>query len=157
MPVYGSPDLKPCPWEQSPAPQDAHPWVCGTTVSGFRVWQQTSRQSFPKASCLTSNSTLLFDLREQRRQGRGHGGLEPTLSNAREVFTAFPCSLFQGSISWDLVKTSQGFGYQLALYPDQCGLTLSLDQLNHDSIDVIFLEDIACWIRNGDWVTAALN
>lgn len=49
-----------------------------------------------------------------------------------------------------LVETFQGFVYHLALCPDQCGLTGCLDQLNHFLTAVIFLEDIACWIRAED-------
>lgn len=73
--------------------------------------------------------------------------LQPTLRNAHDVCTAFLCGLFQNSTSWGLVETLQDFGYHLAGCPDQCGLTGSSDQLIHFLIDVIFLEDIACWIR----------
>lgn len=73
--------------------------------------------------------------------------LQPTLRNTHNVCTMFLYGLFQSSTSWGLVETLQDFGYHLAWYPDQCGLTGSLDQLIHFLIDVIFLKDIACWIR----------
>lgn len=115
--------------------------------------------SFPKASFSPPTASCLSP---QREEATGQWAcwleqLQPTLKNASEVFTAFFCSPFLSSISLGLVGTFQGFGYHLAPCPDQCGLTGCLDWLNHFLTDVIFLEDIACWIRKAEWVAVALN
>jgi hypothetical protein len=113
----------------------------------LRVWQQASGDGvfpLPPASPRTAEAVeqwAVLHLPQLLEQ------LPPTLRNAREVYTALLCSQVQSRTSWGLVETLQDSGYHLARSPDQCGLTGSLDQLIHFLIDVIFLEDIACWIR----------
>lgn len=55
--------------------------------------------------------------------------LQPTAGNAYELFTKIASSLFKSGISWGRVVALLGFGYRLALYVYQRGLTGFLGQV----------------------------
>lgn len=66
-------------------------------------------------------------------------------------------SLFKSGISWGRVVALLGFGYRLALYVYQRGLTGFLGQVTCFLADIILHHYIARWIaQRGGWV-AALN
>ncbi|XP_006996645.1 bcl-2 homologous antagonist/killer isoform X2 [Peromyscus maniculatus bairdii] len=83
--------------------------------------------------------------------------LQPTAGNAYELFTKIASSLFKSGISWGRVVALLGFGYRLALYVYQRGLTGFLGQVTCFLADIILHHYIARWIaQRGGWV-AALN
>nr|XP_004649630.1 bcl-2 homologous antagonist/killer [Jaculus jaculus] len=83
--------------------------------------------------------------------------LQPTAGNAYELFTKIAYSLFKSGISWGRVVALLGFGYRLALYVYQRGLTGFLGQVTCFLADVMLRHYIARWIaQRGGWV-AALN
>ncbi|XP_008838432.2 bcl-2 homologous antagonist/killer [Nannospalax galili] len=83
--------------------------------------------------------------------------LQPTASNAYELFTKIASSLFKSGISWGRVVALLGFGYRLALYVYQRGLTGFLGKVTCFLADIILHHCIARWIaQRGGWV-AALN
>ncbi|KAL6032638.1 hypothetical protein STEG23_033713, partial [Scotinomys teguina] len=56
--------------------------------------------------------------------------LQPTAGNTYELFTKIASSLFKSGISWGRVVALLGFGYRLALYVYQRGLTGFLGQIS---------------------------
>lgn len=64
-------------------------------------------------------------------------------------------SLFKSGISWGRVVALLGFGYRLALYVYQRGLTGFLGQVTCFLADIILRHYIARWIaQRGGWVSA---
>lgn len=83
--------------------------------------------------------------------------LQPTASNAYELFTKIASSLFKSGINWGRVVALLGFGYRLAVYVYQRGLTGFLGQVTCFLADIILNHYIARWIaQRGGWA-AALN
>lgn len=81
--------------------------------------------------------------------------LQPTAGNAYELFTKIASSLFKSGISWGRVVALLGFGYRLALYVYQRGLTGFLGQVTCFLADIILHHYIARWIaQRGGWVAA---
>lgn len=67
----------------------------------------------------------------------------------------FAHSLFKSGISWGRVVALLGFGYRLALYVYQRGLTGFLGQVTCFLADIILHHYIARWIaQRGGWVSA---
>lgn len=66
----------------------------------------------------------------------------------------FARSLFKSGISWGRVVALLGFGYRLALYVYQRGLTGFLGQVTCFLADIILHHCIARWIaQRGGWVS----
>nr|KAF6461464.1 BCL2 antagonist/killer 1 [Molossus molossus] len=81
--------------------------------------------------------------------------LQPTPENAYEYFTKIASSLFESGINWGRVVALLGFGYRLALYVYQRGLTGFLGQVTHFVVDFVLNHCIARWIaQRGGWVAA---
>lgn len=81
--------------------------------------------------------------------------LQPTAENAYEYFTKIASSLFESGINWGRVVALLGFGYRLALYVYQRGLTGFLGQVTHFVVDFMRHHCIARWIaQRGGWVAA---
>lgn len=81
--------------------------------------------------------------------------LQPTPENAYEYFTKIASSLFESGINWGRVVALLGFGYRLALYVYQRGLTGFLGQVTRFVADFILHHCIARWIaQRGGWVAA---
>ncbi|KAM8778173.1 bcl-2 homologous antagonist/killer isoform 1-T2 [Rhynchonycteris naso] len=81
--------------------------------------------------------------------------LQPTAGNAYEYFTKIASSLFESGINWGRVVALLGFGYRLALYVYQRGLTGFLGQVTRFVADFTLHHCIAQWIaQRGGWVAA---
>lgn len=81
--------------------------------------------------------------------------LQPTAENAYEYFTKIASSLFESGINWGRVVALLGFGYRLALYVYQRGLTGFLGQVTRFVADFMLHHCIARWIaQRGGWVAA---
>ncbi|XP_047393710.1 bcl-2 homologous antagonist/killer-like [Sciurus carolinensis] len=81
--------------------------------------------------------------------------LQPTATNAYELFTKIASSLFESGINWGRVVALLGFGYRLTLHVYQRGLTGFLGQVTHFVADFMLHCCIAQWIaQRGDWVAA---
>lgn len=81
--------------------------------------------------------------------------LQPTAENAYEYFTKIASSLFESGINWGRVVALLGFGYRLALYVYQHGLTGFLGQVTRFVVDFMLHHCIARWIaQRGGWVAA---
>ncbi|CAK6447098.1 unnamed protein product [Pipistrellus nathusii] len=81
--------------------------------------------------------------------------LQPTPENAYQYFTKIASSLFESGINWGRVVALLGFGYRLALYVYQRGLTGFLGQVTRFVADFILHHCIARWIaQRGGWVAA---
>ncbi|XP_066133846.1 bcl-2 homologous antagonist/killer [Saccopteryx bilineata] len=81
--------------------------------------------------------------------------LQPTAGNAYEYFTKIASSLFESGINWGRVVALLGFGYRLALYVYQRGLTGFLGQVTRFVADFMLHRCIAQWIaQRGGWVAA---
>uniref|UniRef100_A0ABB5UNI6 BCL2 antagonist/killer 1 n=1 Tax=Sus scrofa TaxID=9823 RepID=A0ABB5UNI6_PIG len=66
-----------------------------------------------------------------------------------------PSSLFESGINWGRVVALLGFGYRLALYVYQRGLTGFLGQVTRFVADFMLHHCIARWIaQRGGWVAA---
>lgn len=64
-------------------------------------------------------------------------------------------SLFKSGINWGRVVALLGFGYRLAVYVYQRGLTGFLGQVTCFLADIILNHYIARWIaQRGGWVSA---
>lgn len=70
------------------------------------------------------------------------------------IFGTLSHSLFKSGISWGRVVALLGFGYRLALYVYQRGLTGFLGQVTCFLADIILRHYIARWIaQRGGWVS----
>lgn len=70
------------------------------------------------------------------------------------IFGTLSHSLFKSGISWGRVVALLGFGYRLALYVYQRGLTGFLGQVTCFLADIILHHYIARWIaQRGGWVS----
>ncbi|MBZ3875616.1 Bcl-2 homologous antagonist/killer [Sciurus carolinensis] len=81
--------------------------------------------------------------------------LQPTVTNAYELFTKIASSLFESGIDWGRVVALLGFGYRLALHVYQRGLTGFLGQVTHFVSNFMLHRCIVRWIaQRGGWVAA---
>lgn len=70
------------------------------------------------------------------------------------MYPCSACSLFESGINWGRVVALLGFGYRLALYVYQRGLTGFLGQVTRFVADFMLHHCIARWIaQRGGWVS----
>ncbi|KAM6041155.1 bcl-2 homologous antagonist/killer [Theristicus caerulescens] len=81
--------------------------------------------------------------------------LQPTKENAYEYFTRIASSLFESGINWGRVIALLGFGYRMAIYVYQHGITGFLRRIAHFVAEFMLRNRIAQWIaQQGGWVAA---
>ncbi|XP_063153706.1 bcl-2 homologous antagonist/killer [Candoia aspera] len=83
--------------------------------------------------------------------------LQPSRDNAYDYFIRIASSLFESGINWGRVIALLGFGYRMAIYVYQHGMTGFLRSIAQYMTDFVLRNRIARWIaQQGGWV-AALN
>ncbi|XP_023797678.1 bcl-2 homologous antagonist/killer isoform X4 [Cyanistes caeruleus] len=81
--------------------------------------------------------------------------LQPTRDNAYEHFTKIASSLFESGINWGRVIALLAFGYRMAMYVWQRGVSGFLRRIAHFVADFMLQNRIARWIaQQGGWGTA---
>ncbi|XP_023797676.1 bcl-2 homologous antagonist/killer isoform X2 [Cyanistes caeruleus] len=80
--------------------------------------------------------------------------LQPTRDNAYEHFTKIASSLFESGINWGRVIALLAFGYRMAMYVWQRGVSGFLRRIAHFVADFMLQNRIARWIaQQGGWVS----
>uniref|UniRef100_A0A8C2U9Z8 Bcl-2 homologous antagonist/killer n=1 Tax=Coturnix japonica TaxID=93934 RepID=A0A8C2U9Z8_COTJA len=81
--------------------------------------------------------------------------LQPTKENAYQYFTTIASSLFDSGINWGRVIALLDFGYCMAIYVYQHGITGFLRRIARYVTEFMLCNRIARWIaQQGGWVAA---
>lgn len=81
--------------------------------------------------------------------------LQPTKENAYQYFTTIASSLFDSGINWGRVIALLDFGYCMAIYVYQHGITGFLRRIARYVTEFMLYNRIARWIaQQGGWVAA---